>query len=273
MRKYTCKPLSQEVGYQMNEKLIKPERALFIKELANAKSAAYWLNCIFLTGATVWVNVFALIESIQPLVSTAPEVADYMADISSQVYALIQPLWVFLLIWMFLSAEVFISEKTDGRLEMLLTTPLKLKGIWNSKRKALLILILPFTFFLNVLVFLLKNRFWPLKLGINPVVSPPTIVLAFLVAPLTGYCLGSFTSVVSFLVSNPMTVQSVNFVIVFALGFAGNYFVSSLIKETGTNLVSWRLVAFYTVTAIAIWAFTFFLSRKLDKDYVISHNS
>ena len=257
----------------MNNSLVKSGRVLFLKELTNAKSAAYWLNCIFLTGTTIWINVFAPIESIQPLVSTAPEVAVYMANISSQVYALIQPLWVFLLIWMFLSSEVFITEKTDGRLEMLLTTPLKLKEIWNSKRKALLILILPATILLNALVFLLQKTVWVTQLGISPAIQPATLTLAFLIAPVLAYCVGSLMGLISFLVSNPVVLQSVNFVIVFTLGFAGNYFVSSLVRESGTDLVSWRLVGLYAGIALAVWIATCFLSKKLDKDYVISHIS
>jgi ABC-type Na+ efflux pump permease subunit len=69
-------------------------------------------------------KVFVPIENIQTLVSTSPEVAAYMTKIGHKSFALIQPLWVFLLIWMFLSSEVFVNEKIDGRLEMLLTTPL-----------------------------------------------------------------------------------------------------------------------------------------------------
>jgi len=258
---------------QMKNNMANSGRVLFLKELSNAKSAAYWLNGIFLTGTTIWVNVFAPIENINSLVSIAPEVAIYMAKISSQVYALIQPLWVFLLIWMFLSSEVFINEKRDGRLEMLLTTPLKLKEIWNSKRNALLILIYPITLLLNTLVFLLQKSVWETQLGINPNIQLSTITLAFLIAPIMGYCIGSLMGLLSFLVSNPVVLQTVNFVIVFVLGFVGNYYVSGLVKDSGKDLMSWRLIGSYTGVAVAIWLLTFFLSKKLDKDYVVSHFS
>lgn len=257
----------------MKKNLDKPGKALFLKELGNAKSAAYWLSCIFITGTMIWTNVFVPIENIQTLVSTSPEVAAYMTRIWSQEFALIQPLWVFLLIWMFLSSEVFVNEKIDGRLEMLLTTPLKLKEIWNSKRKALLSLILPVTLLLNALVFLLQNKIWIMKLGISPVIQPVTLTLAFLIAPFLAYCLGSLLGLLSFLVSNPAVLQSVNFIIVFAIGFAGNYLISSLVSESGTDLLSWRLVGFYAGIALVVCISTQVLSKKLDKDYVISHIS
>lgn len=254
----------------MNNNLIRPGKALFLKELTIARSAGYWLNCILLPGLMIWTNVFLPIDSIKPLVSTVPEVAAYMTRITSQVYALIQPLWMFLLIWMFLSSEVFINEKLDGRLEMLLTTPLKLNEIWNSKRKALLTLILPVTLFMTAAVFFLQKTIWETELGINPAIQTATLTLAFLIAPILAYCVGSLLGLLSFLVSNPAVLQSVNFAVVFLLGFGGNYFVSKLVKKSGGDLVSWSLVGIYAGITLVVWLLTWFLSKKLDKDYVIS---
>ncbi|MEA4931737.1 MAG: hypothetical protein VB026_09195 [Anaerolineaceae bacterium] len=257
----------------MNKSQVRPGKALFLKELTIARSAGYWLNCILLPVLMVWTTVFLPIDTIQPLVSTAPEVAVFMTKITSQVFALIQPLWVFLLIWMFLSSEVFINEKIDGRLEMLLTTPLKLKEIWNSKRKALLALILPVTLLMTSVVFFLQRIIWEAELGINPAIQPATLTLAFLIAPMLAYCVGSLLGLVSFLVSNPAVLQSVNFAVVFLLGFGGNYFVSNLVNDSGKDLVSWPVVGIYAGIALAVWMLTWFLSKKLDKDYVISHMS
>ena len=68
-------------------------------------------------------------------------------------------------------------------------------------------------------------------------------------------------------------LQSVNFAVVFLLGFGGNYFVSNLVNDSGKDLVSWPVVGIYAGIALAVWMLTWFLSKKLDKDYVISHMS
>lgn len=255
----------------MNKSMVKPGKVLFQKELGNAKSPAYWFNDILMMGLMIWINVFAPIENIKSLVISSPEMAKFMAKIWQQSYAFIQPLWVFLLIWMFLSTEVFIAEKTDGRLEMLLTTPLKLKEIWRSKRRALLTLIFPVVLVLNALIFYLQNKIWLTQLGISAAIQPATLTLAFLAVPLLAYSFGSLTGLLSFLVSNPAVLQTITFFIVFAIGFGGNYLLSDLVKYSSTDLVTWPVVGAYFSAAVIVLIVTWFLSRKLDKDYVISH--
>jgi len=251
--------------------MVSPGKVLYQKELGNAKSPAYWFNDILMVALMIWVNVFAPIENIKSLVTSSPEMAKFMAKIWQQTFALIQPLWVFLLIWMFLSTEVFISEKTDGRLEMLLTTPLKLKEIWGSKRRALLTLIFPVVLVLNALIFYLQNKIWITQMGISAEIQPATLILAFLAAPILAYSIGSLIGLFSFLVSNPAVLQSITILIVFAVGFGGNYLISDLAKNASADLVTWPLVGAYFGIAVIVWIVTRVLSRKLDKDYVISH--
>lgn len=257
----------------MNKSMVSPGKVLYQKELRNAKSPAYWFNDILMMALMIWINVFAPIESIKPMMSSSPEMANLMAKIWTQTYALIQPLWVFLLIWMFLSTEVFVTEKTDGRLEMLLTTPLKLKEIWRSKRRALLALIYPVVLVLNALIFYLQNKIWVTQMGISAAIQPATLILAIFAAPLLAYSFGSLIGLLSFLVSNPAALQTITFLIVFAIGFGGNYLISDLVKHSSTDLVTWPLVGAYFGIAIIVWIITRVLSRKLDKDYVISHTS
>jgi len=257
----------------MNKSIVKPGKVLFQKELGNAKSSLYWFSGIFVMGLMIWLNVFAPIENIKSLVISSPEMARFMAKIWQQTFALIQPLWVFLLIWMFLSTEVFISEKTDGRLEMLLTTPLKLKEIWGSKRRALLTLIFPIVLVLNALIFYLQNKIWVTQMGISTAIQPATLTLAFVAAPLLSYSLGSLMGLLSFLVSKPAVLQTITFFIVFATNFGGTYLISDLMEHTSTDLVTWPLVGVYFSVAVIVWIVTWFLSRKLDKDYVISRTA
>jgi ABC-type transport system involved in multi-copper enzyme maturation permease subunit len=172
---------------------------------------------------------------------------------------------------MFLSTEVFIAEKTDGRLEMLLTTPLKLKEIWGSKRRALFTLIYPIVLILNVLIFYLQNKIWLTQMGISAGIQPATLTLAILAAPLLAYSLGSLIGLLSFLVSDPAALQSITFLIVFAVGFGENYLISDLMKNANADLITWQLVGAYFGIALIAGVVTWFLSRKLDKDYVISH--
>jgi len=244
---------------------------LFQKELGNAKSPLYWFSGIFMMGLMIWLTVFVSIENIRPMITSSPETASFMAKILPQTYALIQPLWVFLMTWMFLSTEVFITEKIDGRLEMLLTTPLKLIEIWKSKRRALLTLILPVVLLMNLLIFYLQNKLWVTQLGISAEIRPATLILAILAAPLLAYSLGSLLGLLSFLVSNPAALQSITYFIVFAIGFGGNYLISDLMEHTSTDLVTWPLVGAYFGIALIVGVITLFLSHKLDKDYVISH--
>lgn len=255
----------------MNKSMVKPGKVLFQKELGNAKSPAYWFSGIFMLGLMTWMFVFAPIENIKSLVISSPEMAKFMDKIWQQTYALIQPIWVFLFNWMILSTEVFISEKTDGRLETLLTTPLKLKEVWRSKRRALLTLIFPVVLVINVLIFYLQNKIWVTQMGISAANQPATLTLAFLAAPLLAYSFGSLIGLLSFLVSNPAVLQSITFFIVFAIGFGGNYLISDLVEHSSTDLVTWPVVGAYFSAAVIVWIVTWFLSRKLDKDYVISH--
>lgn len=257
----------------MNKSMVSPGKVLYQKELGNAKSPAYWFNDILMMALMIWVNVFAPVENIKSLVTSSPEMAKFMAKVWQQTFALIQPLWVFLLIWMFLSTEVFISEKTDGRLEMLLTTPLKLKEIWGSKRRALLTLIFPVVLVLNALIFYLQNKIWVTQMGISAAIQPATLTLAIFAGPLLAYSFGSLIGLLSFLVSNPAVLQTITFLIVFAIGFGGNYLISDLVKHSSTDLVTWPLVCVYFSVAVIVWIVTWFLSRKLDKDYVISHTA
>jgi len=255
----------------MNKSIVKPGKVLYQKELGNAKSPVYWFSGVLMMGLMIWLSVFVPIENIKLMLISSPETASFMAKIWPQTYALIQPLWVFLLVWMFLSTEVFIAEKTDGRLEMLLTTPLKLKEIWVSKRRALFTLIYPIVLILNVFIFYLQNKIWLMQMGISTGIQPATLTLAILAAPLLAYSLGSLMGLLSFLVSNPAALQSITFLIVFAVGFGGNYLMSNLIKNASANLITWTLVGAYFGIALIVGIITLFLSRKLDKDYVISH--
>lgn len=108
-------------------------------------------------------------------------------------------------------------------------------------------------------------------MGISAEIQPATLILAILIAPLLAYSFGSLIGLLSFLVSNPAVLQSITFLIVFAVGFGGNYLISDIMKNASADLVTWPLVGAYFGIAVIVWIVTRVLSRKLDKNYVISH--
>lgn len=117
----------------------------------------------------------------------------------------------------------------------------------------------------------MQNKIWVTQLGISAEIQTATLILAILAAPILAYSFGSLIGLFSFLVSNPAVLQTITFLIVFAIGFGGNYLISDLAKNSSADLVTWPLVGAYFGIAVIVWIVTRALSRKLDKDYVISH--
>jgi len=175
----------------MNKIENRPMLVLLRKELGMARQPIFWLSCLFVGGLMVWIYVFSPIESIQTIIQASPQLAGYMANSYTQMFALLQPAWLFLLTWMFLATEAFTLEKNDGRLEMLLTTPLRLHEVWAGKCLALGMLIYPYVILVSALVFGLQNALWPSRLGVSPVINAPVMLISFLIGPMLAFGVGA----------------------------------------------------------------------------------
>jgi len=245
---------------------------LFRKELGIARRPTYWASCLFMGGLVVGIYVFSPIESIQTIIQASPQIASYMATSYAQMFALLQPAWLFLLMWMFLATESFTLEKNDGRLEMLLTTPLRLREVWAGKCLALLVLIYPYVLLVNGLVFGLQNAIWPTRLGVAPGINSLVLLISFFVGPLFAFGVGALLGLLTLRVNNANTIQSLSFIITFAVGFGGNYGLIALQEQAMNNLsdlITWPVFWVYLALALALWLVVWLLLRGLNKDHVV----
>lgn len=251
-----------------------PLRVLFYKELEIAKQPTYWASCLIMGGFIVWMYVYTPVESIQTIAQTSPEIAAYLANSYPQMFALLQPSWLFLLMWHFLSAEVFTREKVDGRLEMLMTSPLYLREIWIAKCLALFVLIYPYIILVNGLVFGLQAQIWPAQLGISPDISVSTLITGVVVGPLLAFGISALLGLLVFIVTNVNMFQSISFFLIFAVGFGGNYALFALQEkamESLSSLITWPVFGVYLLIALLVWGIVGLLRRRLDKDRVVRH--
>lgn len=245
---------------------------LFRKELSNARSPTYWANCLFLGGLVVGIFVFSPIESIQTMIQASPQIASYMATSYSQMFAILQPAWLFLLMWMYLATDAFTLEKTDGRLEMLLTTPLRLREVWAGKCLALLVLIYPYVLLVTGLVFSLQNAIWPTRLGIAPGITFPVLLISLFVGPLMASGVGALLGLLTLRVNNANTIQSLSFILTFVVGIGGTYGLSALQKQAMNNLsdlITLPVIWVYLALTLALWLVVWLLLRGLNKDHVV----
>jgi ABC-type Na+ efflux pump permease subunit len=223
-------------------------------------------------GLVVGIYVFSPIESIQTMIQASPQIASYMATSYTQMFAILQPAWLFLLMWMFLATESFTLEKNDGRLEMLLTTPLRLREVWAGKCLALLVLIYPYVLLVNGLVFGLQNAIWPTRLGVAPGIDSLVLLISFFVGPLFAFGVGALLGLLTLRVNNANTIQSLSFIIIFAFGFGGNYGLIALQEQAMNNLsdlITWPVFWVYLALALALWLVVWLLLRGLNKDHVV----
>lgn len=251
-----------------------PMLILFRKELGIARRPTYWASCLLMGALMIWIYVHTPIETIKTIAQTSPQIADYLATSWPQMFALLQPLWLFLLTWLLLSSEVFTMEKTDGRLEMLLTTPLHLREIWVAKCLALLVLVYPYVLLVSCLVFGLQSYVWPVQLGLDFHISTVTLSMAVCVGPLLAFGLAALLGLLALMVSNANVLQSISFFVTFAVGFGGNYALSALQKQAMSNLselISWPVVNVYLAIALMLWVLILLLLRRLDKDHVVRY--
>ena len=256
----------------MNKIENRPMLVLLRKELGMARQPIFWLSCLFMGGLMVWIYVFSPIESIQTITQASPQLAGYMAASYTQMFAILQPAWLFLLTWMFLATEVFTLEKNDGRLEMLLTTPLRLREVWAGKCLALGMLIYPYALLVTVLVFDLQNTLWSSRLGVSPGISTPTLLIALIIGPLLAFGVGSLLGLLSLRVNNANTIQSLSFIITFAVGFGGNYALIALQRQAMNSmidLITWPVLGIYLILAVGLWLVVYLLLRGLTKDHVV----
>lgn len=220
----------------------------------------------------VWIYVFSPIESIQTMTQTSPQIASYLATSYVQMFAILQPAWLFLLTWMYLATEAFTLEKTDGRLEMLLTTPLRLREVWAGKCLALLVLIYPYVLLVTGLVFGLQNAIWHTRLGVAPTINSPVLLISLFTGPLVAFGVGAMLGLLTLRVNNANTIQSLSFFVTFVAGFGGSYGLTALQKQAMNNLseiITWPVVGVYHVLALALWLVVWLLLRGLNKDHVV----
>ena len=258
----------------MKNKKLSPSRVLFRKELGNAKQPTYWASALLMGVLMIWLYVFMPLETIQTTAQTSQELAINLANNYPQTFALLQPIWLFLLMWYFLSTEVFAREKTDGRLEMLITSPLYLREIWAAKCQALFVLIYSYTLLVSGLVLGLQTQLWPARLGISPIIGAATWATALVIGPLLAYGIGALLGLLTFIVSNTNTFQSISFFLTFAIGFGGNYLISALLEQatnTLSALITWPVAGGYLLITLLVWGIVRLLVRRLDKDHIVSH--
>ena len=263
----------REMGTMKNKNL-KPMWVLFRKELGIAKQPTYWASCLFMGGLMVWLYVYTPVETIKTTAQASPQIAAYLANSYPQMFALLQPCWLFLLTWSFLAAEVFAREKMDGRLEMLMTSPLYLREIWIAKCLALFVLVYPYVLLVSGLVFGLQAQVWPSQLGISPDINIATQLTALVVGPLLAFGVSALLGLLTFIVTNVNTFQSISFFLTFAIGFGGNYALSALQENAMNNLsalIVWPVVGIYLLIGLVVWAIVGLLLRGLDKDRVVTH--
>jgi ABC-type Na+ efflux pump permease subunit len=245
---------------------------LIRKELGVVRQPVFWLSCLLMGGLMVWLYVFSPIESIQAIFQDSPQLASYMAASYAQMFAILQPAWLFLLTWMFLATEAFTLEKNDGRLEMLLTTPLRLREVWAGKCLALGMLIYPYVLLVSALVFGLQTALWPDRLGVNPGVNAPALIISFVIGPMLAFGVGALLGLLTLRVNNANTIQSISFIITFAAGFGGNYLLVALQRQAMKQLVdltTWPVLGVYLALAVALWLVIWMLLRGLNKDHVV----
>jgi len=256
----------------MNKIENRPMLVLLRKELGMARQPIFWLSCLFMGGLMVWIYVFSPIESIQTITQASPQLAGYMAASYTQMFAILQPAWLFLLTWMFLATEVFTLEKNDGRLEMLLTTPLRLREVWAGKCLGLGMLIYPYVILVSALVFGLQNALWPSRLGVSPVINAPVMLISFLIGPMLAFGVGALLGLLTLRVNNANTIQSLSFIITFAVGFGGNYALIALQRQAMNSmidLITWPVLGIYLILAVGLWLVVYLLLRGLTKDHVV----
>ncbi len=73
-------------------------------------------------------------------------------------------------------------------------------------------------------------------------------------------------------VNNANTIQSLSFIVTFAVGFGGSYGLIALQKQAMNNLtdlITWPIVGVYQVLALALWLVVWLLLRGLNKDHVV----
>ncbi|MBG0787089.1 MAG: ABC-2 transporter permease [Anaerolineaceae bacterium] len=249
-----------------------PMLVLFRKELGNAMRPTYWASCLFMGGLMVWIYVFSPIESIQTMTQASPQIASYMATSYAQMFAILQPAWLFLLTWMYLATEAFTLEKNDGRLEMLLTTPLRLHEVLAGKCLALLVLIYPYVLLVTGLVFGLQDAIWPTRLGVAPGINSQVLLISLFAGPLLAFGVGALLGLLTLRVNNANTIQSLSFIVTFAVGFGGSYGLIALQKQAMNNLsdlITWPVIGVYLALALALWLVVWLLLRGLNKDHVV----
>ncbi|NPA90849.1 MAG: hypothetical protein GXO55_05305 [Chloroflexi bacterium] len=247
-------------------------RVIAKKEIIYAsRRPVYWVSSVLLVIFVIWLSVSAATGAIQNIAQTSSDLADYLARIYPQMFFLLQPFSLFLLMSLYLFSEIFIMEKAQGRLEMLMTAPITVKNIWLGKSVSLLVLVYPFVLLTEVLYAVV----WVYTAkGLVPTpfaVTAPTLLIGVLLGPMLAFAIISLLGLISFVAEQVSTVQLSAFFMSFGAAFGGSYLLSWLQKRLfvqRADLIRWPMVVGALVLIGLIGGVMWVLQKRIEKDRI-----
>lgn len=251
-----------------------PLLVLLRKEVRFAtRRPVYWVSSVLIVVFVLWLSIWSTLDPIRETSIVSPELADYMIRLYPQMFLLLQPLSLFLLMSLYLFTELFTMEKALGRMEMLLTSPLRVVHLWLGKCVAIFVLVYPFVLTTTVAYVGLWNYVWRDQVA-QPFLLPvaPALVVGLALDPLLAFALISLLGLVTLLVSRSNSVQLAAFFIAFGTTFFGSYalgWVRRRMTTQDSDLVTWPVAGFILALTIVLVGILWLLQRRLDKDRVV----
>ncbi len=236
-----------------------------------ARRPVYWVSSGLLVVFVIWLSVSTATNAIRGIAQTSPDLSDYMARIYPQMFFLLQPFSLFLLMSLYLFSEIFIMEKAQGRLEMLMTAPITVKDIWMGKSVSLLALVYPFVLltegvYAGVWMYTVQDY-----VSASFPITFQTLLIGVLFGPLLAFAIISLLGLISFVSEQVSTVQLSAFFVSFGAAFGGSYLLSWLQKRLFVqrmDLIRWQIVVGALILTCIIGGIIWVLQRQIEKDRI-----
>ena len=252
-----------------------PMFVLMRKEMrATVRRPVYWITSVLVVVFVVWLSISSTVEPIKKISTVSPSLAYHMIRLYPQVFLLLQPFSLFLLMSLYLFTETFVTEKSQGRIEVLMTSPLRVKEIWLGKSLAIFALVYPFVLVTELVYLGMWRHTWGGQIASRSVMpGNSTFVVGLVGGPLMALEVVGGLGLVALLVNNVNGVQLAAFFVAFGATFGGSYILGSVQKKMvgqSTDLITWTVVLVVLVISVLLAFALLAWSRYwLEKDKIV----
>lgn len=250
-----------------------PLLVLARKEVRSAaRRPVYWVSSLVLVAFIVWLNLSTASGAVRQMAAASPEAVEYMLRLYPQMYLMLQPFSLVLLMSLYLFTDIFIMEKAQGRMEMLLASPLRAVDLWLGKCLSIVVLVYPFVIATTAAYLTLWNVVWRGQVAQSvSLPSMPALVLGLIGNPLLAFAVVSLMGLLALLVSSTNGVQLATFFTAFGATFGGAYalsWVREQLAAQGADLVTWTVSGAVLALAAILVGGLGALRHRLDRDRI-----